>query len=208
MFKPESLIEMEYAEMVQLAERLGLRCDAAPNYSLADDYSFLPYLAQGRNRYAFNVLSGNCRQSEVLAFDYHYETPEPDPHSEDAKSHFFLTPVLLLVPAYFPELRITPENRASKIIEAFGGEDIQFESAEFSRVFRVRCRDKRLAYDICNPRVIEYLLDNRDLNLLARNCVIALVAETQLSSQQVESNLQRLMEIRNRLPEYLFTPKP
>jgi len=191
--------------MVKLAERFGLRCRGDKNYSLADDYAFLPYLAQGQDRYAFNILSGNYRQSEVLVFDYHYEGLGPDPHSEDQRSHFFLTPVLLLVPAYFPELRVTPENRLSKVIEAFGGEDIQFESAEFSRAFRVRSKDKRLAYDICNPRVIEYLLDNRDLNLLVRNCVLALVACTQLPAAQVEKDLERMMEIRNRLPGYLFT---
>jgi len=196
---------MEYAEMVELAERFGLRCSAAQNYTLADDYAFLPHLAQGENRYAFNILSGSCRQSEVLVFDYHYETPATDPNSEDLRSHFILTPILVLVPAYFPELRITPQGTLSKIAEALGDEDIHFESAEFARAFSVRSKDKRLAYDVCNARVIEYLLDNRDLDLLIKNCTLALVSGTPLSAQQVGYNLERLLEFRLRLPDYLFT---
>ena len=69
---------MEYAEMVDLAARFGLRYRAGRSYTLADDYGFLPHLARGENRYAFNILSGSYRGSEVLVFDYHYETPERD----------------------------------------------------------------------------------------------------------------------------------
>jgi hypothetical protein len=196
---------MEYAEMVELAARFGLHCSAARNYTLADDYAFLPHLAQGKNRYAFNILSGTCRQSEVLAFDYHYETAAENPDSEDLRSHFFLTPVLVLVPAYFPELRIAPQGTLSKLAEAFGDEDIHFESAEFARAFCVRSGNKRLAYDVCNARVIEYLLANRDMDLLIKNCVLALVSGAPLSAAQVGRNLERLLEFRLRLPDYLFT---
>ena len=191
--------------MMDLAQRFGLRGSGDRSYVLADDYAFLPYLARGENRYAFNVLSGTYRQSEVLVFDYHYETDEADPHSQDLRSHYFLTPVLLLVPACFPELHLGPENAWAKVAEAFGGQDIEFESAEFSAAFRVRCRDKKFAYDVCNAKMMEYLLANRDLNLLVRNSVLALVADTALTGRQVEHNLERLIEIRAHLPEYLFT---
>jgi hypothetical protein len=52
--------------------------------------------------------------------------------------------------------------------------------------------------------VIDYLLENRDLNLQIQNCVLALVSDTQWPAKQVEYNLGRLGEIRARLPEYLF----
>ena len=113
----------------------------------------------------------------------------------------------MLVPAYFPELCIVPEGLLSKITGALGDGDIQFESAEFTRAFCVRSRDKRFAYDVCNARVIDYLLENRDLNLHIQNCTLALVSEAQWPAKQVESNLERLSEIRARLPEYLFSRK-
>jgi hypothetical protein len=196
---------MDYAETREIADRLGLRLDPAQNYVLADDYGFLQPLAQGKNRYAFNVLSGQLRQSEVLAFDYHYEILERGADHEFSSSHRYLTMVMVLIPGYFPELRIAPEGLLSKIADALGEEDIHFESAEFTRAFCVRCRDKRFAYDVCNARVIDYLLENRDLNIQIQNCVLALVSDTQWPAKQVEANLERLGEIRARLPEYLFS---
>ena len=53
--------------------------------------------------------------------------------------------------------------------------------------------------------MMEYLLANRDLSVEIENQVLALAFDTCLSVEQVESNLQRLVEIRSRLPEYLFT---
>jgi hypothetical protein len=196
---------MEYAETKEMADRLGLRLDPKQNYVLADDYAFLPHLAQGGNRYAFNVLSGHYRQAEVLAFDYHYESAGKGADHEFSSTHCYLTMVALLLSGYFPKLHIAPEGFLSRIVGLLDGEDIRFESAEFTRAFRVRCRDKRFAYDVCNPRVIDYLLENRDMNLQIQNCALALVSDAQWPAKQVEANLERLGEIRSRLPEYLFT---
>jgi hypothetical protein len=47
---------------------------------------------------------------------------------------------------------------------------------------------------------------NRNLQVEIQGPVILLLAfEPQLPVGQIESNLQRLVEIRSRLPEYLFT---
>jgi hypothetical protein len=196
---------MDYAETKEMADRLGLRFDPNQNYSFADDYGFLPYLSQGGNRYAFNILSGRCRQSEVLAFDYHYELSGKGADHELQGTHRCLTTAMLLMPGYFPELCIAPKGLLSKITEALGEEDIHFESAEFTGAFRVQSKDKRFAYDVCNARVIDYLLEHRDLNLHVQRCVLALASDAQWPARQVEANLQRLVEIRARLPEYLFT---
>ncbi len=41
---------------------------------------------------------------------------------------------------------------------AFGFSDIDFESAEFSQKFYVQSRDKRFAYDLLHPNMLEFLL--------------------------------------------------
>jgi hypothetical protein len=69
----------------------------------------------------------------------------------------------------------------------------------------VRSPDKKFAYDVCHAQMMEYLLANRDLSMEIENDVIALAFNTRLSPEQIETNLQRLVEIRTRLPEYLFT---
>ncbi len=189
--------------LFELAARLGLDFSTAEDYSIADQFSFLKELAQGSNRYAVNVLSGNYQQNQVLAFDYHYETTYTDKNGTHTEHHWFSFFILTL-PVIFPELTIRRENFFTKVAEVFGYQDINFESGEFSKAFNVRSPDKKFAYDVCNARMIEYLLANRDLSVEIENNVVALAFTAQLSADQFEANLQRLVEIRARLPEYLF----
>jgi hypothetical protein len=105
----------------------------------------------------------------------------------------------------FPDLTIRRENFFLKIAEAFGYQDIKFESADFSKTFCVRSPDKKFAYDVCNAKMMEYLLANRDLSLEIENQALALAFDSCLSIEQIESDLKRLVEIRSLLPEYLFT---
>jgi len=187
-----------------MARRLNLNFNAGQDYGIADRFSFLKELAQGDNRYATNALSGNYQQNDILAFDYHYETYTHDKNGKHTQHHWFSVFILLL-PATFPELTIRREGFFTKIAEVFGYGDINFESAEFSKAFNVRSPDKKFAYDVCNARMMEYLLANRDLSIEIENEALALAFTSRLSVEQIEADLQRLIEIRSRLPEYLFT---
>ena len=187
-----------------LSQRLNLGFDPGENYQIAGRFEFLKELAQGDNRYATNVLSGNYQQNEILAFDYHYETYTQTKNGRQTQQHWFSFFILTL-PAFFPDLTIRRENFFTKVAEVFGNDDINFESAEFSKTFCVRSPDRKFAYDVCNAQMIEYLLANRDLSVEIENNVLALAFTTRLSPEQIETNLQRLVEIRTRLPEYLFT---
>jgi hypothetical protein len=191
--------------LLELAQRLNLDFDGGENVEIESRFGFLKQLAQGENRYATNVLSGNYQQNEILAFDYHYET-----HSTDSKGHqqtqtHWFSFFILTLPAVFPDLTIRRENFFLKVAEVFGYQDIKFESAEFSKAFCVRSPDRKFAYDVCNAKMMEYLLANRDLSIEIENEVTALAFNTRLAVEQFEMNLQRLVEIRSRMPEYLFT---
>jgi hypothetical protein len=192
-------------ELFEFAARLGLNFSPGNDYELPNRFSFLDKLAQGSNRYAFNVLSGTYRQNEVLVFDYHYETHSTDSKGNRQTHHHYFSFFILLLPVSFPELKITREGLLSKIAQAIGYEDIDFESAEFSRSFCVRSKNRKFAYDVCNAQMMEYFLANRDLSLEIEGSALALAFDTRLSAAEIEGNLQRLLEIRLRLPDYLFT---
>jgi len=191
--------------MFELAVQLGLNFSAERDHALASRFGFLDKLAQGSNRYAFNVLSGTYEGHQVLVFDYHYETHSTDSKGRQQTHHHYFSFFILLLPMSFPELRITREGWLSKIAQAIGYDDIDFESAEFSRSFCVRSKDKKFAYDVCHAQTMEYLLANRDLSLEIEANALALAFNSRLSAQQIEFNLQRLLAIRSRLPAYLFT---
>ena len=191
-------------ELFELAQRLSLDFRASQDFGIPGRFGFLKQLAQGDDRYAANVLSGNYQQNDILAFDYHYATYHTDKNGTHKDDHWFSF-FILTMPAVFPDLTIRRENFFTKVAEVFGYQDIKFESAEFSRAFNVRSPDKKFAYDVCNAKMMEYLLANRDLSIEIENEVIALAFNTRLSVEQIEFNLQRLVEIRSRLPDYLFT---
>ena len=93
----------------------------------------------------------------------------------------------------------------SRIVEALGKPHIAFESAEFSRTFRVRTLDRKFASDVCHPRMMEFLLANQDLTIEIRGPALAVLFEDWLRPEKIEHNLTRLVEIRKLLPDYLFT---
>jgi len=190
--------------LFELAQRLNLDFRASQDFGIPGRFGFLKQLAQGDDRYAANVLSGNYQQNDILAFDYHYATYHTDKNGTHKDDHWFSFFILTL-PAVFPDLTIRRENLLTRVAEVFGYQDIKFESAEFSRAFNVRSPDKKFAYDVCNPQMIDYLLTNPGLQIEIQGPVISLAFEPQLHVGQIEFNLQRLVEIRSRLPQYLFT---
>jgi hypothetical protein len=164
-------------------------------------WGFLSRLARGQERYAFNILRGTYHEQPLFVLDYHYQTG-----SGKNREEHYCTIFMLVVKEAFPQVSIGPESLRAKIAAAFGvGNDIKFESSEFSRTFCVQSPDKKFAYDVCNPQMIEYLLANAGLQIEIQGPVISLAFEPQLPVGQIEFNLQRLIEIRSRLPQYLFT---
>jgi hypothetical protein len=186
--------------MAAVASKLGLQFEPGKDRYMARRYNFLDKLRRGSNRYAFNILSGSYQGNEVVLFDYHYRTGSGK-NSHDYYISFFI----LQLPVSFPELIIGPEGIFSKIAQAVGYDDIDFESHEFSRKFCVRSRDKKFAYDVCNARMIEYLLSNTDLSIEIEDRALAISFSSRLSPEQIEPNLNRLITVRSLLPDYLFT---
>lgn len=190
--------------LATLAARLGLAYSAEHNREIAGRFEFLDRLAQGSNRCAYNVLSGEYRGHAVTAFDYHYETHSTDSKGNRHTHHHHFSFFILRLERAFPELTVSREGIFSKIAQAFGYDDIDFESHEFSRKFCVRSKDKKFAYDVCNARMLEYLLANDDLNFEIENTALAIGFPRTLAPEQIEPNLQRLIQLRSLMPNYLF----
>jgi len=190
--------------MTALARSLGLAFNPERDRHLAGKYKCLNKLRSGSNRYAFNVLSGSYQGHDIKAFDYHYETHSSSSKGGRRTHHHYFSFFILNLPLSCPELTIGPEGFFSKIAQAVGYDDIDFESHEFSRQFCVRSKDKKFAYDVCHARMIEYLLANDDLVMEIENQALALYFSRRLDPALIEPNLKRLIQVRNLMPEYLM----
>lgn len=192
------------AALVALAGRLGLSYRPERDRRLAERFGFLDRLNQGANRYCENMFSGRFKGCDILVFDYHYETYSSDSKGNRQTHHHHLAVFVLFLLREFPELTIGREGWLSKVAQAFGYDDIDFESAEFSRKFCVRSKDKRFAYDFCNPACMEYLLENDDLAIEVERNILAFVFTGRLKADLIEPNLDRLTHLRSLMPDYLF----
>ena len=110
----------------------------------------------------------------------------------------------LELPCCFSEVTIYKEGLLSKVIQSTGHNDIDFESHEFSRKFRIRSPDPKFAYDFCNARMNEYLLQNTDLSIEIDRNILCISFDKPLKFEEVEFNLKRLLQIRSLMPDYLF----
>ena len=188
-----------------VADRLGLDYSPGRDQGLADRFGFLDKLAKGTNRYAFNVLSGMYGGHAVRVFDYHYETHSRDSKGRRRTHHHYFSVFLLRIEKSFPELIITQESFFSKVAQACGYDDIDFESAEFSKKFCVRSPDKKFAYDVCHGRMMEFLLQHPYLNLEMERQTLSILCSRRLGPAEIEPRLAALVSVRSLLPDYLFS---
>jgi hypothetical protein len=122
-------------------------------------YLEFDFLDRGSNRYAHNIITGRHEDYELSVFDYHYETHSRDSKGRRQTHHHRFSVAVFEVPFPLKNLTIRPEGIFDKLSAAFGWDDINFESAEFSRRFHVKAEDRRWAYDVLHARAMEYLLE-------------------------------------------------
>lgn len=150
--------ERRRQELAALAAQLGLRFTAADRRGFDEAFRHSVF-STGRSRRAYNIVDGRLEVAgaafDVTMGDYRY-TVQQGKHSTTYRFSF-----LIMRPPWpgVPDLEIRPEHLGDKIMGAIGFDDIDFESEEFSRKFMVQSRDKRFAYAVVHPRMMEYLLE-------------------------------------------------
>jgi hypothetical protein len=87
-----------------------------------------------------------------------------------------------------------------------GYDDIDFESVEFSKAFTVRSKDKKFAYDICHPRMMDYMLNHPYITIEIEHDAFATCADGLFSPEAVERRLKVMLDLRKLFPRYLFEP--
>src|SRR3954468_13947968 len=120
-----------------------------------------PPFFEGRSRHARDVVTGTLGQGSsarpFVAFDYSYVTDRNNGKSSTSQTHRFAICAVQL-PTYLPALCITPENVLTRLGDVITGDDIELESEDFNRRFRVQCPDAKFACDVLSPRTMQLLL--------------------------------------------------
>ncbi|MEO6714111.1 MAG: hypothetical protein ABIM89_11865 [Mycobacteriales bacterium] len=136
------------------------------SYSRADPYGLparwrSPPFGQGDDREAENVITGVASGGYPLhAFDYEYTEHRTDSKGHRHSTTYRFAVLALRLPCGMPGLHVGNENILTRIGSAVGFSDIEFESEDFNRAFRVKCDDAKFASDVLHPRAMEMLLQH------------------------------------------------
>jgi hypothetical protein len=140
-------------ELAALAAAWGFTWVDDDPFDIEHRYDSFSAISRGHSRHAYNVFHGRRNGREIVCFDYRYRTG-----SGKHQSTHHLSGALIRHGYPFPYLRIRPEGLFDRVAEFVGFDDIDFESAEFSRAFHVKSADRKFAFDVLHPRAMEYML--------------------------------------------------
>jgi hypothetical protein len=160
--------------LAALAARLGWHFYPQRDRQHDDEYAHFEIFRRGHSRAAYNTLIGSVeidgRAYPAKMGDFIYKVTRHTGKGSHTRTYRFCYLILHLPFAGVPDLLVRREGFFDKIAGAFGFDDIDFESAEFSRRFCVKSPDKKFAYDVIHPRMMEFLMAGDALGVDIERC--------------------------------------
>lgn len=146
------------AALASFAAAKGWQYTHSDPYGLDNRWDCYPF-DRGHSREASNVLTGTSDGGvPLVAFDYQYKETSTDSDGSSSTTTYHFAVCVLRLPCAMPGLHVGKENILTRIGSAIGLDDIEFESDDFNRAFRVKCESAKFASDVLHPRMMELLL--------------------------------------------------
>ncbi|MCK4626317.1 MAG: hypothetical protein KAV00_13450 [Phycisphaerae bacterium] len=174
----------------------GLEYDWGPNRHLFYEFPQFECLQPGVNRYAYNIVKGIWKDRNVLAFDYHFKVDPKGPTC-------YFSAVIVESHTPLKTLLIRPEKFSDKVANSLGFHDIEFESDEFNRMFRIGAPEKRWAYDVLHPRVMEILISEPKFLIKFEGMYAIAYRPMVMSIEDFDAGIELLCGILDLVPEYV-----
>jgi hypothetical protein len=153
-------------EFLAIAREHGLVFDPSSRRGFDDEHPHLEAFRKGHSRRAYNLLAGRCptrsgphAELSCIAGDYEYKITTSSGKQTRTVTYTFSF-AILVVPSRepLPDILVRREHLLDRVAGFLGFDDIDFESAEFSRKFMVKSTDKRFAYDLIDAQMMEFLM--------------------------------------------------
>lgn len=197
-------------ELGALAIRLGWQFDLTSDYEHDDRYSFFSLFDHGDDRRAYNTMSGTIeidgQRWPARAGDYEYNTTSGSGSDRKTQTHR-LSYIIIQTPHLgASDLFVRREGLFDRFAGFLGFDDIDFESAEFSERFLVKSSNKRFAYAVLDPRMMEFMLDSTPPTIEFRRGMCCLHdGERRLSAEEFLSVIAWSTEFFARWPKQVPT---
>ncbi len=181
------------------AERVGWTY-VGSDRSLVGRWRGAPF-GTGSSRRTSEVVVGPWQGRQCVSFRYQFTTGS----GKNRTTHTYHV-VAMALPAYLPTLELTPEGVGARIAKAFGGQDIQFESEDFNRAWRVRAADERFAHAVVHPRLMARLLqgDARGLALRVEGTDVLCWAQGNPNLDGLARRLTVMAAVADAVPRFVW----
>jgi hypothetical protein len=165
---------------------------------------------RGSRRHGLNTTRGVAticgRPFPIKCGDYQYTVS----NGKSSTTHTFSYLILTLPFPNVPGLDIRRENLLDRLAGALGFQDINFESEEFSRRFFVKCSERKFAYDVITPKMMDFLLQSNPPPIHISNGQICLTnsdSDSKWDPQAFERHLAWAGQFFSLWPDY-YSPSP
>lgn len=163
-----------------LAIELGWQFDAAKDSNHRTRFRQFKIFQQGHSHYAHNTLCGELTIDDqpwpIQMGDYHYKITSNSGKNRSTRTYRLSYLIIKLPFLSVPELKIRKEGLMDRVAATMGWDDIDFESAEFSKKFYVTSSNKKFAYDVIDPRMMQFLLNSEPptIDLASGYCCLSI----------------------------------
>ncbi|MGC4937273.1 hypothetical protein [Kribbella sp. DT2] len=174
------------------------------NNALAGQWGGEPF-QHGDHRRAKNVLTGAFQGRQIVAFDYSYQTHSTDSKGRRQTQTHKYGVVVMQLPGPLPHLQVTHEGIfGGAVANALGFRDLQFESDQFNRAFRVKADDERFGHAVVHPRMMELLLARGEIGWrIEGNSLIGWDGGAH-TPVEVTNRLHLLQQVVDQVPPYVW----
>lgn len=148
------------AEFLSVAQEHGLQFLPDSEVGWSSRWPRFECFQRGHSRRAFNLLTGrlNGGGPQCVLGEYQFKETHGSGKNRRTVTYTFGFVILDIGARGAPDVLIRREHLLDKVAGFLGFDDIDFESAEFSRAFMVKSPDKRFAYDLIDAQMMEFLL--------------------------------------------------
>ena len=182
------------------AVRNGWLYSEAKRKDLDHTYPAQKLFGKGHSRFGRNFITGKFRGMEVACFDYEYTTGS----GKNRHTHRHGVVILDLEHPVIP-LTIRREHALDRVGEFLGADDIDFESAEFSRTFYVKSADRKWAYDVIHTRTMDFLLKSAgDFSIAFGHNEIAVFRSGNCQPDQYEKAVKLAHGLYELIPDFVL----
>ena len=191
-------------EMQSLADRLGLRFLPQRDSSIAARLRQFSSFNTGSSRHGLNTITGQTTIRDLTFHihmgDFRYTVQSGKHSSTITFSYIVLSPPFKEIPG----LILRRQNFLDRIKGALGFSDISFESETFTRRFYVQSCDRRFAYDVIHPQMMEYLMQANPQTIDIKHGICCYTnGSGTWTAAQFESHLGVISGFFERWPDYL-----